>query len=87
MIFARHISDIEGFGTEVGGSVTLGKGIGGGILVTGEANDIVHYYGGYVSVGGGASLEGHVNITGTTQTYYPIEYYTNLFNLISQLLQ
>ena len=70
----------------LGFGVSAGAGAGGGIIITGEEGAEVNRYGRYISISGGASLEGHVNMVQTFGTNYPIENYVNIFLMLQQML-
>uniref|UniRef100_UPI00054EDB38 RHS repeat-associated core domain-containing protein n=1 Tax=Butyrivibrio sp. AE2005 TaxID=1496722 RepID=UPI00054EDB38 len=88
---AESISELEGFGTEVGGSGGEVIVLGGGFWASGEwgsgENGIKdkHRYGGYVSVGANVTpsvAEGHVTMSETSKTFYPVEY---IYNMITDI--
>ena len=80
-INAPRMSNLEKTATEIGASAALGPGGGLGMIITGEASEEQHYYGFYIGAYGGASAEGHVNLTETSPTYYPIDHYCTLFEM------
>lgn len=81
VLYARDISNLEGYATEVGGTVAVYGGLSGGMVITGEATEETHYYGGYIGIDGGAAAEFHVNMLATAPTFYPIDFYLNIWGI------
>ncbi|MEE5990544.1 MAG: DUF6531 domain-containing protein [Lachnospiraceae bacterium] len=71
------IKNLEGFGTEEGLSGGEGMEFGVGVWQSGEETDPSNnYYGGYISAGigvEGTGASGHINMTGTTPSFYPFK--------------
>lgn len=81
----ENISDAEGFGTDVGGSIGEGFVGSAGILSAGEGNEM-EPVGGYAGIGIGGEatvLEGHVSMSETAPTIPLGNIYTNNVDTIT----
>ena len=82
--YADDIDNLEGFGTEIGGSGGEVIVPGGGVWISGEEGE-EHKYGVYVSLGANVTpsvAEGHITISETSGTFYPVEY---IYNMITNI--